>query len=127
MLFVFYVYRDHRYLHVLTHSFPTRRSSDLIAAEWNAQGMKIDPRTMPLTGLANAAIDRIAPNPARFAQSIAVFAETDLLAYRADQPVDLVARQNALWNPIVDWAQTRFDIAFLVTTDRKSTRLNSSH
>src|SRR3546814_6579120 len=61
---------------------PTAALADAIAAEWNAQGMKIDPRTMPLTGLANAAIDRIAPNPARFAQSIAVFAETDLLAYR---------------------------------------------
>src|SRR3546814_11559465 len=27
--FFFYVYGDHRTLHVLTHSFPTRRSSDL--------------------------------------------------------------------------------------------------
>src|SRR3546814_10916576 len=27
--FFFYCSRDHRYLHVLTHSFPTRRSSDL--------------------------------------------------------------------------------------------------
>src|SRR3546814_16812587 len=29
VLFFFYCYGDHRYLHVLTHSFPTRRSSDL--------------------------------------------------------------------------------------------------
>src|SRR3546814_2604805 len=29
ILCVFYRYGDHRYLHVLTHSFPTRRSSDL--------------------------------------------------------------------------------------------------
>src|SRR3546814_1316558 len=28
-MFCFYGYGDHRYLHVLTHSFPTRRSSDL--------------------------------------------------------------------------------------------------
>src|SRR3546814_17720338 len=28
-LFFFYRYGDHRDLHVLTHSFPTRRSSDL--------------------------------------------------------------------------------------------------
>src|SRR3546814_11855608 len=28
-LFLFYGYGDHRDLHVLTHSFPTRRSSDL--------------------------------------------------------------------------------------------------
>src|SRR3546814_14813306 len=30
VIFFFYVYGDHRDLHVLTHSFPTRRSSDLI-------------------------------------------------------------------------------------------------
>src|SRR3546814_19015847 len=29
MLLFFYLDVDHRYLHVLTHSFPTRRSSDL--------------------------------------------------------------------------------------------------
>src|SRR3546814_2245018 len=29
LLFFFLCYDDHRYLHVLTHSFPTRRSSDL--------------------------------------------------------------------------------------------------
>src|SRR3546814_19578343 len=30
--FFFYWYGDHRDLHVLTHSFPTRRSSDLMAS-----------------------------------------------------------------------------------------------
>src|SRR3546814_20337440 len=29
MLFIFYRYGDHRDLHVLTHSFPTRRYSDI--------------------------------------------------------------------------------------------------
>ncbi|MDX1580978.1 MAG: ATP12 family chaperone protein, partial [Alphaproteobacteria bacterium] len=33
-----------------------------IAEEWQSQGEEIDPFTMPLTGLANAAIDRVAPN-----------------------------------------------------------------
>src|SRR3546814_9816854 len=30
MVFFFYGYGDHRDLHVLTHSFPTRRASDLL-------------------------------------------------------------------------------------------------
>src|SRR3546814_18875808 len=30
IFFFFYLYVDHRDLHVLTHSFPTRRSSDLL-------------------------------------------------------------------------------------------------
>src|SRR3546814_9511742 len=33
-LLFFLLDRDHRDLHVLTHSFPTRRSSDLIAPVW---------------------------------------------------------------------------------------------
>src|SRR3546814_17848021 len=31
LVFFFYLYGDHRDLHVLTHSFPTRRSSELDA------------------------------------------------------------------------------------------------
>ncbi len=95
---------------------PSRALADAIAGEWNAQGVKIDPRSMPLTGLANAAIDRIAPDPAGFARGLADYGESDLLAYRADYPADLVARQNALWNPIIDWAQDRFDIVVAVTS-----------
>src|SRR3546814_13495455 len=34
MFFCFSRYGDHRDLHVLTHSFPTRRSSDLTRADW---------------------------------------------------------------------------------------------
>src|SRR3546814_12139315 len=34
VFFSFYEYGDHRDLHVLTHSVPTRRSSDLIWQRW---------------------------------------------------------------------------------------------
>src|SRR3546814_13581214 len=33
LFFLFKLYGDHRDLHVLTHSFPTRRSSDLLLGE----------------------------------------------------------------------------------------------
>src|SRR3546814_21163685 len=33
-VFFFECYGDHRELHVLTHSFPTRRSSDLLCLFW---------------------------------------------------------------------------------------------
>jgi chaperone required for assembly of F1-ATPase len=83
-----------------------------IAGEWDAQGEEIDPRSMPLTGLANAAIDRIAPDPATFVATLAAYAETDLLCYRADAPPDLVARQAAQWDPLLAWAASRYDIHF---------------
>src|SRR3546814_1085628 len=37
-MFFFSLYGDHRYLHVLTHSFPTRRSSDL---DRSARGLDV--------------------------------------------------------------------------------------
>ncbi len=71
---------------------------------------------MPLTGLANAAIDRVMPDPTAFARPLADYAESDLLCYRAEAPAELVARQAEAWDPLLDWARTRFDIAFVVTT-----------
>jgi chaperone required for assembly of F1-ATPase len=94
---------------------PTRALADAIAAEWTAQGETIDPRSMPLTGLANAAIDRVRPDPAMFARDIAAYGESDLLCYRADGPAELAARQAAAWEPLLEWARARFDVAFEVT------------
>lgn len=88
-----------------------------IAAEWNGQAEEIDPRAMPLTGLANAAIDRIAPDPAPVAAELARYGETDLLCYRADSPAELQQRQIAAWDPLLDWAARRYDIGFETTTD----------
>ena len=89
---------------------PSAALADAIAQEWSAQGDEIDPRTMPLTGLANAAIDRVAPEPQAFAAALAEYAESDLLCYRAESPDKLVERQSERWDPILAWARQRFDI-----------------
>lgn len=91
---------------------PTRALAEAIAGEWRAAGETIDPRAMPLTGLANAAIDRIAPDPAAFAKGLAAYGESDLLYYRAEGPDPLVARQQAAWDPLLDWARGRYDVHF---------------
>ena len=93
---------------------PTEELAEAVAAEWNAQGDKVDPRTMPLTGLANAAIDRVAQDPQAFAARLAEYAESDLLCYRAENPDTLVARQAERWDPILAWARQRFDIELAV-------------
>ena len=95
---------------------PTEGLGGGIAEEWNAQGEKVDPRSMPLTGLANAAIDRIAPDTAQFACSLAAYGETDLLCYRADAPAALVARQRELWDPLIAWARRRYDVDFEIVS-----------
>jgi chaperone required for assembly of F1-ATPase len=95
---------------------PTHPLGDAIADEWNAQADKIDPRSMPLTGLANAAVDRIAPDKAAFAQGLAIYGESDLLCYRAEGPGPLVCRQSELWDSILDWAGRRYDIGFEIVS-----------
>jgi len=95
---------------------PSLALAEAMAAEWSAQGEEIDPRSMPLTGLANAAIDRVAPDPQAFAARLAEYAESDLLCYRADNPDKLVARQAERWDPVLAWARRRFDIELHVVT-----------
>jgi chaperone required for assembly of F1-ATPase len=91
---------------------PSEALAQAIVSEWNAQGEKIDPRTMPITGLANAAIDRVAPDQPAFASALAAYGETDLLCYRAEGPSSLVARQREQWDPLLAWARRRFDVDF---------------
>jgi chaperone required for assembly of F1-ATPase len=91
---------------------PTRALAEAIAEEWRGVGDTLDPRAMPLTGLANAAIDRVAPDPAAFAAGLAAYGESDLLYYRAQEPAALVDRQAAAWDPLLDWARRRYDVHF---------------
>ena len=91
---------------------PSERLGQAIAEEWRAQGEEIDPRSMPLTGLANAAIDRVEPDKEAFARGLALYGESDLLCYRAEAPAGLVARQSELWDSPLAWARRRFDINF---------------
>lgn len=95
---------------------PNPRLAEAVADEWNAQAETIDPSAMPLTGLANAAVDRIAPDPAAFAAGLAQYGESDLLYYRVDEPAALAARQRELWDPILAWAQQRYDAVFELAT-----------
>jgi chaperone required for assembly of F1-ATPase len=94
---------------------PTDALAEAVADEWRAVEKDIKPQEMPLTGLSNAAIERIAPDTATYAASLAVYGETDLLCYRADAPPPLVERQAAIWDPLLDWARKRYDIGFMVT------------
>ena len=97
-------------------ALPTSALAEAVAGEWRSVEEIVDPRAMPLTGLANAAIDRIGADPAPFADGLARYAESDLLCYRADSPPELVARQDAVWNPLLDWARDRYDVHFTLVT-----------
>ena len=95
---------------------PSTALAEAIADEWRAVDGEIDPREMKLTGPANAAIERVAPAASGFAADLAAYGETDLLCYRAEGPAALVARQQAAWDPLLDWARRRYDIGFTLVT-----------
>lgn len=92
---------------------PTDALAEAVAAEWRGVGETLDPRALPLTGLANAAVDLATPDPAGFAAPVAAYADSDLLLYRADAPGSLVAAQAAAWDPLLGWAAARYDVAFV--------------
>ena len=95
---------------------PTEALADAVAAEWDAVEEKIDPRAMPLTGLANAAVDRVAPDQQAFAAGLARYAEADLACYRAEGPRGLIELQAEEWDALLSWGRRRFDVDFNTTS-----------
>ncbi len=83
---------------------PTEAMARRVAAEWDAQEGAIDPRSMPVTRSANAALDKVTPQFDEVADLLAAYGDTDLLCYRAEGPAELAARQAAAWDPVLDWA-----------------------
>lgn len=83
---------------------PTLALAKAIAAEWDAQSGLVKPETMLFTRSANSALDKIVPQFDAVVDMLAAYGGTDLLCYRATGPEPLVARQQAAWNPLLDWA-----------------------
>ncbi|WP_372839126.1 ATP12 family chaperone protein, partial [Phaeovulum sp.] len=98
-----------------TLALPSRALAEAIAAEWDAQQGEIDPRQMPMTRAANAAIDKVATQHAEVAALVAEYGGTDLLCYRATTPAALRMRQDSAWQPWLDWAEATFSARLIVT------------
>lgn len=96
-------------------AIPTEPLAEAIAKEWREVDVEIEPQNMPLTGLANAAIDRVSTQPHAFAEGLACYAEADLACYRAEGPRTLVERQEEEWDKLLGWARRRYDVDFATT------------
>lgn len=94
---------------------PREAFAAAVAEEWAGQGEVIDQRAMPLTAYACTAIDLIATKRARVVAEVAAYGGHDLLCYRAEGPAELAARQQALWQPLLDWVALSFDAPLKVT------------
>ena len=115
----FVVTLDGRHLHSPSGAAllaPTLQLAEGIADEWDAQGETIDAQSMPLMRLMSTAVDRVAAARAQLVDQVAAYAATDLLCYRAEQPADLVRRQKAVWQALLDWADRTYGARLSITT-----------
>ncbi len=95
---------------------PTRPLARAICREWNNQGDRVNPDSMPMAKLQNTALDRVEIRRGDLIGELVKYAGTDLLCYRADYPQDLARRQESLWQPLLDWVSDRHGVDLKVTT-----------
>lgn len=93
---------------------PTERVARLVADEFAAQKSEIDPVTMPVTRIANSAVDGVTKEPQAVAEDIVKYSGTDLLLYRAGSPQALVERQAGAWDPVLDWVRREIGARFIL-------------
>ena len=93
---------------------PVRVIADAIVAEWEAQKEFIDPLTMPMTRFANSVVEAVVDRVEAVTSDIAKYFQSDLLFYRAGHPAALVAREAALWDPLLFWAADTLGAHFIL-------------
>lgn len=91
---------------------PSRALAERMAGEWAAQGEVIDPAGFFLRDLADYALDMVSPDPRIAHAAILPYGETDSLCYRAEPGEALARRQEALWEPLLQAAEARYDVRF---------------
>lgn len=94
---------------------PVAPIATAMAAEWSAQATHIDPMTMPLVRLVNAAVESGEAKVEALRDEIVKYAGNDLLLYRADAPAALVAAQEKHWDDALVRLARHFEVSFQPT------------
>jgi chaperone required for assembly of F1-ATPase len=100
---------------------PTRALAELIAAEWAAQGERIDYQAMPATRLMGAALDRGAAERRRLCDDVIRHLETDIVCHLAENDPELAAREDAVWAPLRAWAGETMGVVLTPAAGVKAT------
>ncbi len=72
-----------------------------IHKEWNQDTNVLDTDVMIFYGIISTSIDKIINNRMSYINDILNFIDTDLVCYRAEEPIDLVKLQSKNWDPIL--------------------------
>ena len=106
------VYLDKRLLNTPNKKpliLPTKEMANHVVFEWESQGDKVDPLTMPYTRSANSSIDKVAPQTDEIRKLVTDYGDSDLICYRADKPKELVRRQEKIWSNLVLWSASNLN------------------
>ncbi|MBL4756502.1 MAG: ATPase [Rhizobiales bacterium] len=97
------------------YSLPHEGLAADMAKEWSAQETHILSATMPLTRLVNSAMDNVGQNRAGVIDEIVGYAETDMLFYRVESPVELVGLQKTAWDSVLELFAGEMSAVFTIT------------
>jgi len=94
---------------------PSQALAEAMAAEWAVQVEDINPETMPVVRLVNAALEAGGTRVPALRAEIVKYAGNDLLLYRADSPRELVAEQERQWDAALVALARHFGVRFQPT------------
>ncbi len=94
---------------------PTQALAQLLAAEWDAQGERVDIASMHALRLAHVALDRTPLARPEIGDQVRAYAETDLVCHLADTDAALRETQDAAWGPLRAWAGAELGVALTAT------------
>ncbi|XP_019397481.1 PREDICTED: ATP synthase mitochondrial F1 complex assembly factor 2 [Crocodylus porosus] len=90
---------------------PSEALAVAVATEWDAQRDTIRLYTMHLTTLCNTALDNPTQrDKTQLIQAAIKFLETDTICYRVEEPATLVELQRNQWDPMIEWAEKRYNV-----------------
>ena len=80
---------------------PNEKIAEEIHKEWDQKTKFLNTDNMVFYGIISSSIDKIYKNRKQYINDVLDFVDTDLICYRADEPIDLVQWQSKNWDPII--------------------------
>ncbi|PVV00199.1 hypothetical protein BB559_000042 [Furculomyces boomerangus] len=89
----------------------------LISGEWEMQEKTLGGHSLPLTSIAFRARESLQEEDARkkVISALLKYYITDTILFHSEFPENLVELQKECWDPIIEWAQNKFDIEIKIT------------
>lgn len=99
------------------YALPNLALAEAIRDEWQQQGKKINPASMPLTQFAATALDIVACDQDCVITQLMAYLDNEMLCQQVIEPEILQQRQQKIWQPYLDWCQQNFGVQLVISHD----------